>query len=656
MHTAFSSGYHSMAPTAESNLTMSNFHLQPAPQIQIVSRTQWPTSQATAEPNTSQRLIAMPRHRSQLNGTKRHSNYNMHQQVLRSQQIAACEEREMNNQMIASSSNQKNSSGMSYWNTEQWMQDHRFSVPTRSSRSVLSGKRSIVSGVSDVSRFSQLSINTNLSIHTDMDGMSVQTLQDNNKSSNSNYVQPPLLDERRLNEILDAIEGKKKLDSDGEPTMQDRNWTLHYLYKQLRDRPYLTFAVDAQVKIVYVLIRFSYETEGQISGVVWHCVAIIQKITTSDHIYPKLLEEIFTKTPIYNFVMSCLTYQHSSCFDMATFILYKLLSNSRINLKRIQNTEKEKMLVLLMNVSNTKFKKSIIWECIHHLVRSSSIMDYFIQANGIDFCIQSLNSDVEETVLVPVVRVITKFTNYNDRAKSVKCTNVFMEMHGVDSLSNWLDHGSPRLLIEITEVLRNIGCLVKALDLKTHGKRSLIVAMQRTIQLFGSSDLVLIDYITGFLCNITTGDFAKCALANPNSINSLLKMMEIVCTNLCNSDTHTIQLLEVMDNLLLCLANIVTIQDACVFLYTIPSILSLFLEMLELFAINHSFLCVHRIVRIVNTILRTCPQAVATFHLVYDRRRNLNYVPTVVNIFGYLIELRAKDEEKKKSWRLLQVP
>ncbi|KAI6214563.1 hypothetical protein M3Y94_00283300 [Aphelenchoides besseyi] len=627
MRTALSSGYHTMAPTAESS--MSNTHLRLSPLIQIAPDYQMPNvPQPTAVPNTSQRVIASAR-RTQSSASKRSTTQNMHQQVLRNQQLAAVEEREMNNQLIAGSSNGNDSSGMSYSNTEQWMRDHMFSTTNRpSTPSVLSCQRShvsIASQASNGSRFSQMSIKTDLSIHTDMNGMSMQTLQGYNSFFDISSSSASTFTEVELEELLGIIEGTKKKNFMKVHTKTTRlnnaNGGLHHLYTRLRDKAYVTFSVDAQVKIVKVLIGFSFEAGGSSTGVVWHCMAIIHKITTSTRATPLLFEQIYGKTLIISFIIGCLSTEGLDCVDMAALVLYKFLSQRRVNVAITDNTVRQDILVLLMKASNTQLKRSLIWDCIHQLIRSTTTMDYFLQSYGLDFCVTNLENNIEEAVLVPIVRVINKLIDYKTRANAVECMDYIIGRGGLDSLTKLLDHGSPRLLLEIAEVLRKIGYKVQNLNLQPNGQQSLIVAMQRSIRLFGSSELMLVDLITGFLCNITTCNFVTEAFANHETILSILKIIEVTCNKVCDSKGSQDQLVEIIDNLLCCLGNVISNRNACWQLYSIPEVMVLFVEMLYFFGQSSGFNCFHRIVRIFNLVLRMFPEAIPRLHEVRSRKK-----------------------------------
>ncbi|KAI6233642.1 hypothetical protein M3Y99_00878200 [Aphelenchoides fujianensis] len=433
-----------------------------------------------------------------------------------------------------------------------------------------------------MSHMSALSVDTNLSVHTNLDGMSLQTFNAEFSPFPSPSQPAYMLSEQQLYELLNYI-------ANPQVPHPKRHSALHYLYERLRDKCFGVLHEDAQLEVLKCVIQCHCQLGG-IVGVTWHCITIVYGIVRSGYATPMFIERMFRTTKIGELLAACLHPNGSECIDMAVCVLRDLLSI------RISNHCVEKfapwMLPLLVNISNIPAKQSALWDSIAAMLHHREAKRHFKHIGGIECCIRSLKQNAAEKALFPTVRALRILTSDQVVEEALGVIHRLLDTGVIHMLANLLQHGSPQLLREIARLLRDVGSHVKRLDLKEVGEEALRAAIIPSLQLLGSSDFYLNLYLTGFLCNIATRLFAKQCIAQSNG-----------------SKSHSSEYWDVVDNILLCLTNVIYAYHQYLSLEQLMDLLGCFFVMLDHFKPIKTCYNSRRVVHIVNLILQNRPDA-----------------------------------------------
>ena len=131
------------------------------------------------------------------------------------------------------------------------------------------------------------------------------------------------------------------------------------------------------------------------------------------------------------------------------------------------------------------------------------------------------------------------------------------------------------------------------MKLEAHEKDAIALVVQKSIHLFGSSDLLLIRYLTGFLCNAVRNLAVKMQLINQNAVNDALYLLHMLYT--CSATTLSKDIDDSIDNALLFLANSISLPEICITLRNRPRQLD---ELFDFLIFWRAKLCVNRVVHV----------------------------------------------------------
>ncbi|KAI1725365.1 armadillo repeat-containing protein wrm-1 [Ditylenchus destructor] len=512
---------------------------------------------------------------------------------------------------------------------ELWMQEHHnagFSFYS-------SNAPSIISNNSITSRLSAISIDTQLSVSTDIGDIPFALPQFQNteqsavqaSTSFSENIDPFFI--QQLNDHLLSLTNKL-IGSDEKGKYE----ALHSLYNMAKKK-YFMYCTDPS-KLQPILEQFLciMRTQYSQSNIIHIIFRVLHEMTFCKTSLEAIrLEFISTNGSLIHIICDFLSPEEKYCF-LVTKLLQSLFSQQYFG---------------------RHYRNLICVSAARELKRT------FVMNGGIEMCLQLMGEYNDEKLLYRIAYLITEVVKGDQNAKSF--VDYFVRVGGIQIFASYLNHGSPRLLQTIAM------CLAAVSDSYESRHQILDLALERVIQILGSTDIQLVYHATGFLANIqSTNQMTKVYLHNNKAIENLMCVLNVWSVSTPSSSAHKERIDDILDNVLIAIGNLTVnypvlpvcgdipfVQSACqqIMISEKYHAAKIFLNLL----VSDRPMLRTRIFMILNRTLENIQDALNLFVNVYDSYHSTNYPLNAFNLlFNAIHEYLMQNQiDKQQKCRML---
>lgn len=184
------------------------------------------------------------------------------------------------------------------------------------------------------------------------------------------------------------------------------------------------------------------------------------------------------------------------------------------NLKREETKPKSRGFCVSI-IKNLSMRNRSIWE----IVLKEGVIRIFLDIMKNEFS--------DEDLMWPTMQALTVFCG------NIECGEVFVRLGGAQVLCGLLSHGSTRLLHEL------LGCMRKLSDLPAIQEQDMTESIRSVIQLVGCDDITIVERATGVLRNIGYHNKMNKAIMVQNAVTNhviaVLRTMERFQYQMCGN-------------------------------------------------------------------------------------------------------------------------
>ncbi|KAI6183537.1 hypothetical protein M3Y97_00499400 [Aphelenchoides bicaudatus] len=545
------------------------------------------------------------------------------------------------------STTQQQMSQYSNQRVNDWIQGRNYvkQFPSRTP-SVLSGMSAVsaLSGMSNMTRFSALSVDTRLSLQTNYDeiyGSYFSTQQYPSPLLSGENVDPQLTGPV----LVEALQVSMNRAYDPKYRMR----ALSYLHEKVKAGidMFITNQNDIRVDIIYVAVclpseLYQFVEKSQFLYIMERCLSILHELLGHLHPHDQLIYKINLKRigpDIIKFIGECFNIRLTN-FAEAIVALSSLLEFKTKTGYFSKLAARTIHIATLMQLSDQSTKKSKLLDCMRFMLYESNVMDQFVfKCNGVAWILEHLKKDAAEKNLRVAMSIINLVCT-----KRPAIIQQIINLQGIQIFANFLTHGSPVLLWEVGKILQTIGEKIKDIHFEQY---QIEEAIAKSVQTFGSSDIKLVGFLSGFLCNFTTQALPAHLVNKYNGVQIVAHLLSIFWYHELPRTVARDSVLECIDNLFFILTNL--LSDRCdkslnwrstQQLSQQPSIMLFLLDILEGNQIDKF---------VINRLLLNAKHLIHNLHNVFGTN-NLNYVPAAIKIYHQCKE--QLDSEQIKSGTL----
>ncbi|KAI1731862.1 armadillo repeat-containing protein wrm-1 [Ditylenchus destructor] len=435
---------------------------------------------------------------------------------------------------------------------EMWMQEHHnagFSFYN-------SNTPSIISNNSITSRLSAISIDTQLSVSTDIGDIPFALPQFQNaeqlsalhaSTSFSENIDPFFI-QQLDNHLLWLT--NKLIGSDE----REKYEALHSLYNMAKQKYFLYCTDPSKLQPILEQFLCILRTQHSQPNTIHMIFRVLYEMTFCKTSLEAIrLEFMSTHGSLIHIICDFLNPEEKYCVCV-TKLLHSLFSQQYFGRHYKHCARHESTVVKLMKIANSPncTYKHIALENIRMLLCNSVARELkrtFVMNGGIEMSLQLMGEYNDEKLLYRIAYLLNDVVKGAQNDKSF--VDYFVRVRGIQIFARHLNHGSPRLLQAIAM------CLAAVSDSYESRHQILDSALERVIQILGSTDIQLVYHATGFLANIqSTNQMTKVYLHDNKAIENLMCVLNVWSVSIPSSTAHKERIDEILDNVLIALGNL----------------------------------------------------------------------------------------------------